>query len=153
MQFCFGDHFINSHNLFSWSCTDVIRRKLTFVTVDICSYPDEMLNAMGSAKLEIMDERDDDKVTESSPHQTATNVQRKVQKVHKWAFVSWALISPLLQIREEVKNNSYRTLKKMVDKMFQSFYLKFQVRIKNLRTEKSGHCREVDSFKQELFFT
>ena len=38
--------------------------------------------------------------------------------------------------------------------MFRSFYLKyFQVRIKNLRTEKSGHCREVDGFKQELFFT
>lgn len=41
---------------------------------------DEMLNAMGSAKLEIMDERDDDKVTESSPHRTATNVQQKAQK-------------------------------------------------------------------------
>ena len=56
---------------------------MTLVTVDICSYPDEMLNAMGSAKLEIMDERDEDKVTESSPHRPATNVQRKAQKVRK----------------------------------------------------------------------
>ena len=53
------------------------------VTVHFCSYPDEMLNAMGSAKLEIMDEREEDKATESSPHRTATNAQQKVQKVHK----------------------------------------------------------------------
>ena len=64
-------------------------------------------------------------------------------------ILSFDITSPTYQ----VKNNSYRTLKKMVDKMFQSFYLKFQVRIKNLRTENSGHCRDVDSSKQELFFT
>ena len=28
--------------------------------------------------------------------------------------------------------------------MVQSFYLKFQVQMKILRTEKGGHCREVD---------
>ena len=30
-HFCFGDHFINSHNLFSWTCSDIVRRKLMFI--------------------------------------------------------------------------------------------------------------------------
>ena len=31
--FLLGDHFINSHNLVSWQCTDIIGRKLMLVTV------------------------------------------------------------------------------------------------------------------------
>ena len=31
-HFLLGDHFINSHNLISWQCTDIIRRKLMLVT-------------------------------------------------------------------------------------------------------------------------
>lgn len=37
---------------------------------------DEMLNAMGSARLEIMDERDEDSEIEKSPKKTAS--QQKV---------------------------------------------------------------------------
>ena len=32
-HFSSGYHFINSHNLFSWSCTDFVRRKLMLVTL------------------------------------------------------------------------------------------------------------------------
>lgn len=38
---------------------------------------DEMLNAMGSARLEILDERDEEKERKSSPQQTAKNVDHK----------------------------------------------------------------------------
>ena len=30
--FLFGDHLVNSHNLTSWHCMDIIRRKLMLVT-------------------------------------------------------------------------------------------------------------------------
>ena len=33
MHFPFGDHFINSHNLSSWLCSDIVRRNLMLVTV------------------------------------------------------------------------------------------------------------------------
>ena len=32
-HFPLGDHFINSHNLISWHCMDIVRRKLTLVTI------------------------------------------------------------------------------------------------------------------------
>ena len=32
-HFLLGDHFINSHNLISWQCTDIIERKLMLVTI------------------------------------------------------------------------------------------------------------------------
>ena len=32
-HFLLGDHFINSHNLVSWQCMDIVRRKLKFVTI------------------------------------------------------------------------------------------------------------------------
>ena len=32
-HFFFGDHYINSHNLFSWWCIDSVRRKLMLVTL------------------------------------------------------------------------------------------------------------------------
>ena len=28
-----GDHFVNSHNLISWHCMDIVRRKLMLVTI------------------------------------------------------------------------------------------------------------------------
>ena len=33
MHFLFGDHFINSRNLFSWLCIGVVRRKFMLVTI------------------------------------------------------------------------------------------------------------------------
>ena len=32
-HFLYGDHFINSYNLISWQCMDIVRRKLMLVTV------------------------------------------------------------------------------------------------------------------------
>ena len=32
-HFLLGDHFINSHNLISWQCMDIVRRKLLLVTI------------------------------------------------------------------------------------------------------------------------
>ena len=32
-HFFLWDHFINSHNLISWHCTDIIRRKLMLATI------------------------------------------------------------------------------------------------------------------------
>ena len=32
-HFPLGDHFINSYNLISWHCMDIVRRKLTLVTI------------------------------------------------------------------------------------------------------------------------
>ena len=32
-HFLFGDHLINSHNLISWHCMDIVRRKLMLVTI------------------------------------------------------------------------------------------------------------------------
>ena len=32
-HFPLGDHFINSHNLISWHCMDIVRRKLMLVTI------------------------------------------------------------------------------------------------------------------------
>ena len=32
-HFLLGDHFINSHNLISWQCMDIVRRKLMLVTI------------------------------------------------------------------------------------------------------------------------
>ena len=32
-HFPLGDHFINSHNLVSWHCMDIIGRKLMLVTI------------------------------------------------------------------------------------------------------------------------
>ena len=32
-HFPLGDHFINSHNLISWHCMDIVRRKLRLVTI------------------------------------------------------------------------------------------------------------------------
>ena len=32
-HFLLGDHFINSHNLISWQCMDIVRRKLMWVTI------------------------------------------------------------------------------------------------------------------------
>ena len=34
-HFLFGDHFINSHNLISWQCMDIVRRKFMFVTIGL----------------------------------------------------------------------------------------------------------------------
>lgn len=48
---------------------------------------DEMLNAMGSARLEIMDERDEDSEIEKSPKKTAS--QQKV-------WTGYLLISKVL---------------------------------------------------------
>ena len=36
-HFPFGDHFIDSHNLFFWLCTDIVRRKLMLVTLWTCT--------------------------------------------------------------------------------------------------------------------
>ena len=35
--FSFGDHFVNSHNLFSRLCIDLVRRKLMLVTQEFKS--------------------------------------------------------------------------------------------------------------------
>ena len=35
-HFLLGDHFINSHNIISWQCMDIIRRKLMLVTIFWC---------------------------------------------------------------------------------------------------------------------
>ena len=32
-HFLFGDHLINSHNLISWHCMDIVRRKFMLVTI------------------------------------------------------------------------------------------------------------------------
>ena len=32
-HFLLGDHFIHSHNLISWHCMDIVRRKLMLVTI------------------------------------------------------------------------------------------------------------------------
>ena len=32
-HFLCGDHFINSHNLISWQCMDIMRRKLMLITI------------------------------------------------------------------------------------------------------------------------
>ena len=32
-HFLVGDHFINSHNLISWQCMDIVRRNLMLVTI------------------------------------------------------------------------------------------------------------------------
>ena len=42
-------------------------------------FADQILNAMGSARLEIMDERDEDKLRETSPQETVA--QQKVNVV------------------------------------------------------------------------
>ena len=33
MHFLFGDHFINSRNLFSWLCIGIVRKKFMLVTI------------------------------------------------------------------------------------------------------------------------
>ena len=52
-----------------------IARVILDVCFSCCDYIDEMLNAMGSARLEIMEERDDSKDRETSPQKTVAPVK------------------------------------------------------------------------------
>lgn len=52
-----------------------ITRVILNVSFYCYDYTDEMLNAMGSARLEIMEERDDSKERETSPQKTVAPVK------------------------------------------------------------------------------
>ena len=58
------------------------------ISITYCVFSDEMLNAMGSARLEILDERDEEKERKSSPQQTAKNVDHKVRVTSNRATIN-----------------------------------------------------------------